>query len=122
MFLVIKEGASRLCGDNKHTPIIIHVTTVVAGLMRYDGCIGKEHTDLPKEFREGNSGCVDLNFGSASVCGTRAYYQALMLQNEATAQRRRHTCNGEHPLSVVEFYVDCESMGCLGKAPKRGEF
>ena len=88
----------------------------------YDGCIGKEHTDLPKEFREGNSGCVDLNFSSASVCGTRAYYQALMLQNEATAQRRRHTCNGEHPLSVVEFYVDCESMGCLGKAPKRGEF
>lgn len=26
-------------------PIMIHVTTVVAGLMRYDGCIGKEHTD-----------------------------------------------------------------------------
>lgn len=53
-------------------PIITHVTTVVAGFMRYDGCIGKEHTDLPKEFREGNSGCVDLNFSSASVCGTRA--------------------------------------------------
>ena len=51
---------------------MIHVTTVVAGLMRYNGCIGKEHTDLPKEFREGNSGCVDLNFSSARVCGTRA--------------------------------------------------
>lgn len=51
-------------------PIIIHVTTVVARLMRYDGCIGKEHTDLPKEFREGNSGCVDLNFSSASLWHT----------------------------------------------------